>query len=206
MTDSDDRPGLVLASGSRTRREMLQAAGLAFTVVPADIDEAALRASLHASRPGIMPEAIADQLARAKAETVSRDHPKALVIGADQILAMGTAIFEKPSGIDDARRSLLRLRGAEHALHSAVALAEHGDVKWTHVSTARLKMRDFSEAALDEYLARAGADACHAVGAYQIEGIAIQLFDTVDGDYFTILGLPLLPLLGELRARKVLTL
>jgi septum formation protein len=204
MAEKDDRPGLILASGSRTRREMLQAAGLAFTIVPADIDEAALRAHLLSSKPGITPAGIAEELARAKAETVSRDHPQALVIGSDQVLSLGETIFEKPRDLNDARDCLMKLRGVEHELHSAAALARHGDVLWTHTDTARLTMRTFSPAAVDEYLARDGADVCRSVGAYQIEGHAIQLFEKVDGDYFTILGLPLLPLLSELRARKVL--
>jgi septum formation protein len=204
MADRDDRPGLILASGSRTRREMLQAAGLAFTVVPADIDEAALRAHLLSSKPGITPAGIAEELARAKAETVSRDHPHALVIGCDQVLAFDGTIFEKPRDMSDARDCLMKLRGAEHELHSAAALAVNGVVSWSHTDTARLTMRAFSPAAVDEYLARDGVDVCRSVGAYQIEGHAIQLFDKVDGDYFTILGVPLLPLLAELRARKVL--
>jgi septum formation protein len=135
---------------------------------------------------------------------VSRDHPHAVVIGADQTLSLGQSVFTKPRDMSDARESLLKLRGTAHELHSAVALAEHGNISWSHTDTARLKLREFSATAVDEYLARVGIDVCRSVGAYEIEGPAIQLFDAVDGDYFTILGLPLLPLLAELRARKVL--
>jgi septum formation protein len=205
MAERFDRPEVVLASGSRTRREMLHAAGLAFTVVPADIDETSIRDALLAGGAEIEAAEIAVRLARAKAETVSRDRPRALVIGADQILALGSEIFEKPRDIVMARECLLRLRGKAHQLHSAVALAEQGRVSWMHTSTAHLTMREFSTAALDDYLARAGPVVCEAVGAYQIEGPGIQLFDRIDGDYFTILGLSLLPLLEELRSRKALT-
>jgi septum formation protein len=183
---------------------MLQAAGVAFTVVPADIDEPKLRAELLSSKPGITPAGIAEELARAKAKTVSGDHPQALVIGCDQVLALDGEIFAKPRDLKEARDCLMKLRGVAHELHSAVALAGHGEILWTHTDTARLTMRSFSPAAVDEYLARDGVAVCRSVGAYQIEGHAIQLFDKVDGDYFTILGIPLLPLLSELRARKVL--
>jgi septum formation protein len=204
MTERDDRPGLILASGSRTRREMLQAAGLAFTVVPADVDEAALRDRMRREDGAMTPAEIAAALARAKAEAVSRDHPKALVIGADQVLALGDRILDKARDVAEARRTLTTLRGATHELHSAVALAERGAIAWTFVAMARLAMRAFSDAVIDDYLARAGSAVCTSVGAYQIEGPGIQLFERVEGDHFTILGLPLLPLLAELRSRKVL--
>lgn len=204
MMERDDRPGLILASGSRTRREMLQGAGLAFTVVPADVDEAALRADLTQGDGALAPVDIALELARAKAQAVSEDHPKALVIGADQILALGKRILNKARTIEEARRVLLTLRGARHELHSAVALAEKGRTTWTCAATARLDMRAFSDAVIDDYLARVGSAVCESVGAYQIEGPGIQLFERIEGDHFTILGLPLLPLLAELRSRKVL--
>jgi len=204
VADKDDRPGLILASGSRARRQMLQAAGLAFTVVPADIDERAIRGALLGGNAVIDPGGVAEALARAKAEAVSRDHPKALVIGADQVLALGSQLFDKPADADGARDCLLKLRGRTHQLHSAVALAQGGAVIWVHTKAAHLTMRNFSELSLAEYLARAGAALCESVGAYQIEGPGIQLFERVEGDYFTILGLPLLPLLEELRSRKVL--
>ncbi len=135
---------------------------------------------------------------------MSRDHPHALVIGCDQVLALEGEIFAKPRDLADARDCLMKLRGVEHELHSAAALAVNAVVSWSHTDTARLTMRAFSPAAVDEYLARDGVDVCRSVGAYQIEGHAIQLFEKIDGDYFTILGVPLLPLLAELRTRKVL--
>jgi septum formation protein len=194
---------LVLASGSRSRRQMLEAAGLTFTVAPADLDERAVRETLSANDTTVEPADVAEVLARAKAETVSRAHPGAIVIGADQILALGDEIFEKPAGLDGARSHLAKLRGRTHQLHSAVVLAEAGEVVWAHIDTASLTMRAFSPAFLDDYLVRAGLAVCESVGAYQLEGLGVQLFERIEGDYFTILGLPLVPLLGELRLRKV---
>lgn len=204
MTETDDRPGLILASGSRARREMLQAAGLAFTVVPADLDEAAIRGRLAAREGVAEPAAVAEALAAAKSQAVSLDHPKGLVIGADQILALGSRICEKPRTVQEAHEMLLTLRGQTHHLHSAVALSYGGRVLWTRRDSARLTMRNFSDAYLAEYLARAGHSVCDSVGAYQIEGIGVQLFDTVEGDFFTILGMPMIPLLCELRRQGVL--
>jgi septum formation protein len=195
---------IVLASASRARREMLAAAGLAFTVEPADVDEPAIRQGLAAERGLMDPVHVAEMLARAKAEDVSRKHHAALVIGADQVLAMGAELLTKPKDAAAARASLAKLRGQTHELHSAVAFAERGKVTWTHAATARLTMRAFSEAFLDEYLLRAGDRIGLSVGAYELEGLGVQLFERIDGDYFTILGLPLLPVLTELRARGVL--
>ncbi len=203
MTERHHGREVILASGSRTRRNVLHAAGLAFNVVPADIDEGAVRRELCAK--GASPTALARALAQAKAEEIARDRPEALVIGADQILALGDELFDKPADLAAARDCLLRLKGKTHQLHSAVVLLEPGLPPWSHVSTATLAMRDFSAEALEEYLARASNAVCESVGAYQIEGPGIQLFERVDGDHFTILGLPLLPLLEALRARGVLT-
>ncbi len=203
-TPPGNRP-LVVASASRTRHEMLKAAGLAFTVDPADLDEAALRRDLQARTPAITPLAVAEALARAKGEAVSRRQPGSLVISADQVLALGSEIFAKPTSEDDARESLMRLRGETHELLSAVAIAENGHVVWAVSDAARLTMRRFSAGFVSEYLLRAGSDVCQSVGAYQLEGLGIQLFEKVEGDYFTILGLPLLPLLAELRERGALS-
>ena len=193
---------LILASGSQTRRKLLEAAGVGFRVVPADVDEDAIRASLadgQQGNSGISPIGMAERLASAKAEEVSRRFPHALVVGGDQILALGEEIFTKPADLAAAATALRRLAGRTHALHSAIALATGGATVWRHVDTARLTMRQLSEAAIDGYLRRAGEQVCASVGAYEIEGLGIQLFDAIDGDYFTILGLPLLPLLHELR-------
>jgi septum formation protein len=191
---------IVLASASRARREMLAAAGVAFTVEPADVDEPAIRREL-AKKGDASPLQVAEILARAKAEDVSRKHDGSLIIGADQVLALGTEILSKPADAGAARRSLLQLKGRTHELHSAVALVEGGAVAWSHGATARLTMRDFSDAFLDEYLRRAGDRIGQSVGAYELEGLGVQLFERIEGDYFTILGLPLLPLLAELRRR-----
>ena len=196
---------IVLASASRARREMLAAAGVAFTVEAAEIDEPAIRKKLLANAEPASPVKIAEVLARAKAEDVSRRHPGSLVIGADQVLALGTELLTKAKDDAAARATLAKLKGRMHELHSAVALAEDGKVTWGHVATARLQMRAFSDAFLDEYLLRAGDRIGQSVGAYELEGPGVQLFERIEGDYFTILGLPLLPLLEELRARGTIT-
>jgi septum formation protein len=195
---------LVLASGSRTRRALLEAAGVAVSVVPADVDEAAIRDRLLAGEAAVSHESVALALAEEKAKAVSAAQPEALVIGADQVLSFEGRLFEKARDKAEARAHLVLLRGRTHALHSATALARAGDVVWRGVETARLTMRAFSDAALDAYLVHAGEAVLTSVGAYQIEGPAIQLFEAVDGDHSTILGLPLLPLLAELRRREVL--
>jgi septum formation protein len=192
---------IVLASASRARREMLAAAGIAFTVEPADVDEPGVRAALGPKTP---PEQVAEVLACAKAEDIGARHRDSLVIGADQVLAFGDEILTKPGDEAGARATLTKLRGKTHELHSAVAFAEDGRVGWTHMATARLTMRDFSDAFLEEYLVRAGDRIGGSVGAYELEGLGVQLFDRIEGDYFTILGMPLLAVLAELRARGVI--
>lgn len=191
---------LILASGSAARRQMLAAAGVPFRVVPADVDEAAVRAGLGDTEPA----EVARVLARAKAEAVSRQHPAALVIGADQVLALGQQVHAKAPDVAAARRVLSALAGRTHRLISAVALAEGGAIAWSHADSAALTMRSLSDAFLDDYLARAGERVLASVGCYELEGLGVQLLERVDGDYFTVLGLPLLPLLAALRARGVL--
>jgi septum formation protein len=193
---------LVLASASPFRRRMLQAAGLSFEVAPADVDEAALKRDLLGS--GSTPSTVAAALAAAKAEAVSARLPDTVVIGADQVLALGPDLFSKPAGTPAAREQLLRLRGKSHQLHTAACLSTDGKAVWTHVEIAALTMRPFSDAFLADYLRVAGDRVCHTVGAYEIEGLGIQLFERIEGSLFTIIGLPLLPLLGELRARGVI--
>lgn len=195
---------IILASGSAVRRHMLASAGVLFTVEPADVDEAAIRAELESAVVTVPPPAVAGVLARAKAEQVSARHPDALVIGADQVLALGTRLFEKPPTLDAARAQLSQLRGRRHALHSAVALAEGGRVVWETVGKAELTMLSFSDDFLDTYVSRAGERICASVGAYELEGLGLQLFEAIEGDYFTILGLPMLELLAELRNQGVL--
>lgn len=202
MADKVDR-ALILASGSQARRDMLRAAGLVFEVMPAHVDEEIIRALLLKDAE-VEPDDVAEMLASAKAEAVSRHHPGALVIGADQILSLGSEIINKATDAGEARATLLKLRGNSHELHSAVALAIDGGVVWTDVDTATLVMRKFSHEFLTQYLDRAGEDILHSVGCYHIEGLGLQLFERVSGDHFTILGMPLLPLLGELRKREVI--
>lgn len=199
---------IILASGSRTRYEMLKNAAVAFTVIPADIDEAAIRDSL--AGPDALDETpdaadIAEVLAHAKGQTVGAQHPESLVIAADQVLVCDGEIFSKPIDQIAARETLMKLRGRTHQLHSAVVLASGGQIIWSHVETANLSMRKFSAQFVAEYLLRTGDDVCESVGAYRLEGMGMQLFDKIDGDYFTILGLPLLPLMNELRKRGALT-
>jgi septum formation protein len=195
---------IVLASGSRARREMLAAAGVHFTVQAADVDEPAIRARMRAVDANVDPKKIAAVLAAAKAEDVSGKIAGSLIIGADQVLALGDELLSKAPSIDAARETLRKLRGRTHELHSAVAFAENGKITWAHVATARLTMRNFSDAFLDDYLLRAGDQVRQSVGAYELEGLGVQLFDKIEGDYFTVLGLPLMPVLAELRERGII--
>jgi septum formation protein len=202
MANPVARPPLILASASPYRRRMFENAGVAFSVVPADVDEASLKRRLAGkAQPAA---AVADALARAKAQDVSARYPDAMIIGADQILAVDNELLDNPGDLAAARAQLERLRGRTHRLLSAVALAQGGDILWTHVGEAVLTMREFSPGFLDRYLAHAGASLCQIVGAYEIEGLGIQLFERVEGDHFTIIGLPLVPLLTELRSRGVI--
>lgn len=197
---------IILASGSRARREMLHAAGVSFTVEPADVDEDAIRAALYDENgdPTVEPADVAEILAVAKAESVSRLQPDAFVIGGDQVLAFADDILTKPKTEAAARRQLASFRGKMHALHSAVAIAHNGETLWSMVDTAEMHVRDFSEAFLDDYMRRAGRTVLDSIGAYLLEGLGMQLFERIDGDYFTVLGMPLMPLLAELRARGLL--
>lgn len=195
---------LILASQSRSRQTMLAAAGVVVEAIPSDVDEPALRRKLEAYGAPPEPETVAMVLAEAKALSVSRGHRGALVIGGDQVLALGRRIFEKPVDLSQARHHLLDLRGQSHDLISAVVLAEDGEIVWRHSDRATLAVRAFGLDFLDSYLERAGADLCQSVGAYQLEGVGVQLFERIDGDYFTILGMPLVALLQALRERGVL--
>lgn len=204
MTAETSRRRLILASQSRSRRQMLEAAGIAVEAIPSGVDEPRLREALERDGRQTTPVQIARALAEAKALDVSRAHPDALTIGGDQVLALGQRIFEKPADIEAAGRQLMDLRGRSHVLVSAVVLAEKGNVVWGHVETATMTVRSFSPEFLSDYLAAVGADVCQSVGAYQLEGRGAQLFERIEGDYFTILGMPLIALLGELRGRKVI--
>lgn len=193
---------LVLASKSAARAAMLRGAGLAIDLAAAPVDERALDEAW--TREGRDPAAIARGLGEAKALAVSRDDPEATVIGADQTLALGPRRFSKPASLAEARDNLLALRGQTHHLHSGVALARGGAIIFSTVATAAMTMRTFSEDFLDAYLAAAGERVLGSVGCYQLESDGIQLFERISGDYFTILGMPLLPLLAALRAQGVI--
>lgn len=186
---------LVLASQSAARKALLQGASLRFESSPARIDERAIEGALM----GKAPEAVADGLARAKALAVSAERPHDLIIGADQILSLDGTILHKTADMRQARAQLVALRGRTHALHSGVALARNSAILWSAVEVARLTMREFSGAELDAVLRAEGEAVLGSVGAYRLEGAAIHLFESIEGDYFTILGLPLLPLLAALR-------
>ncbi len=192
---------LILASGSRFRRQMLENAGLTFAVVPATVDEPAARAAMTRNNPAISPGDVALKLAALKAIEVSETHPHALVIGSDQVLALGSEIFGKPPTAAAARAQLERLAGRTHTLPTGVVLAHDGKVVWQHLGIATLQVRTLGSDFLDDYMRRAGAAVTETVGGYQLEGLGVQLFEQIDGDYFTIIGLPLLPLLAELRRR-----
>ncbi|MCK7615987.1 Maf-like protein [Roseibium sediminicola] len=193
---------LVLASGSRIRAELLKNAGLTIEVDPADVDERAVETPLLEAN--FLPEDIAAVLAEAKANDVSNRRRGDLVIGADQILAFEGERRTKPEDMEAARRQLLAFSGKTHELHSAVVISKDGEAIWRQVTTARLTMRVLSPEFIGHYLANAGDAVLSSVGAYQLESLGVQLFEKIDGDYFTILGLPLLPLLAELRALKVI--
>lgn len=188
---------IVLASGSRFRKAILEAAGVSIDVMPAGIDERTVEETLDGS--GVSPEDVAQVLAEAKALDVSGKNPGRLVLGCDQTLSLGEELFHKPKDMEGARRRLLKLSGRTHQLNSAIVLARNGEVIRRHVGVASLTMRKLDPAFIGRHLARVGEAALGSVGAYQIEGEGVQLFEKIEGDHFTIVGLPLLPLLKELR-------
>ena len=191
---------LVLASKSAARRAMLENAGVAFEVRVAGVDEDAIKA-----RSGDLDAAaLAVRLAEAKALAVSRDDEAAWVLGSDQTLAFDGGLISKAKTLEGARERLKSMRGKTHHLHSGAALAVKGQVVWSGVDTVQMRMRDFSDAFLDAYLAAEGEVLLTCVGSYRLEGLGSQLFEAVDGDYFTVLGLPLWPVLAELRRAGVL--
>lgn len=194
--------GVILASGSSARQRMLKAAGVRFSVQTAAVDEETILQSLQAEQA--RPRDIADLLAELKAVKVSTSHPETWVIGADQVLSIGNACFQKPSTTEKARQQLLMLKGKTHMLSSAVCVAKNGSVVWRFVGEAKLTMRDFSDKFLQSYLVEAGEDILSSVGAYHVEGLGLQLFSRIEGDAFTIQGLPMLPLLDYLRVNGVL--
>ncbi|GAB2177700.1 Maf family protein [Dongia sp. agr-C8] len=193
---------LILASASTARAEMLRAAGVAIEIVPARVDESELKLSLQRQKAEVETAAIA--LAELKALQVSRARPGRLVLGADQMLDCKGVWFDKPESRAAARTQLLALRDKTHRLTSAAVLARDGQRIWHHAGAANLTMRAFTDAFLDIYLGQAGDAVLGSVGAYQLEGLGAQMFKQIDGDFFTILGLPLLPVLDILREQNML--
>jgi septum formation protein len=191
---------LILASQSRARQALLTNAGIGFEAVTAEIDERAVQQASGLSAPG----AIASLLAREKALSVSARQPGKFVIGADQTLALGERLFSKPAGRAQAAEQLRTLAGRSHELHSAVAVARDGKILFEAVAIAGMTMRRLGEAEIDVYLDEAGDAVTSSVGAYQLEGLGVHLFERIEGDHFTILGLPLLPLLAFLRSEWLL--
>jgi septum formation protein len=197
-----DAPSVILASASRTRQQMLARAGVPAEVEPARIDESGMKAALTAE--GASAVHAAETLAELKAAKVSARHRGALVIGADQILEGAGRWFDKPADTAEATAHLRALAGQRHSLATSVCVLRDGAPLWHHNETAYLAMRPLSDAFIADYLAAIGEDALGTLGAYQIEGLGVQLFSRIEGDYFGILGLPLLPLLEFLRANGVL--
>ena len=189
---------LILASKSAARRAMLENAGVAFTVRVADVDEDALK------RPRVDPAALAVELAQAKALAVSRADPEAWVLGGDQTLSLDGGLISKAPTLDAARERLSVMRGRTHQLHSGAALARNGALVWSGVDSVTMRMRDFSDVFLETYLAAEGEALLDCVGSYRLEGLGAQLFEAVEGDYFTVLGLPLWPVLEALRRADVI--
>lgn len=192
---------LILASGSTARQMLLKNAGLEFIAIPATVDERAIEENLPLA--GRDPVSVARHLALAKAMDVSERSPRAFVIGCDQTMSLGNRIFHKAACLDEARQTLISLRGKAHFLNSAVCLVRDGELLWSDVTKACMQVRDFSDEFLDGYIERNGKSILSSVGCYQLEGEGIQLFDAIAGDYFTILGLPLLPLLAALRQHEI---
>ncbi|TPW27264.1 Maf-like protein [Pararhizobium mangrovi] len=188
---------IILASQSPFRRSLLENAGVDFEAIGAQIDERAVEAPL--ADTGLGPEDVASVLAEAKAVDVSQRRPDAIVIGADQTLSLGDEIFHKPADMEAARAHLLALSGRSHALNSALVIARGGAVEWRHSQVATMRMRVLDPGFIGRYLSATGEVALQSVGAYQYEGRGIQLFERVEGDYFAIVGLPMLPLLAKLR-------
>lgn len=197
------RPPLILASTSKTRARLLESAGLSFIAEAPGLDEATMREAIGAEKT-LDPHDVAEVLARAKAEAVSDLAQGAFVIGSDQVLAFEDQILAKPKSMQEARERLLDLNGKPHQLHTSVAVATDGGTIWAYTDVATLTMRKLSPEFIGHYLAAAGEAVLGAVGGYQIESLGIQLFEKIEGDFFSILGLPLLPLLDTLRREGVI--
>lgn len=193
---------LVLASQSIHRKNLMENAGLEFKCQPADIDERTIELAIKDT--GATPKELALILAGAKALYVSQKTPDAYVIGSDQTLSLNDELFHKPEDMEAARRTLLKLSGQTHTLNSGVSIAKNGETIWQHVSIAELTMRELSPEFIGRHLSEAGESVLTSVGAYQLERQGVQLFEKIEGDFFTIVGLPMLPLLAQLRTLNVI--
>lgn len=193
-------PSLILASASQSRARLLSDAGIEYTTAPAHIDEEAIKESLSAA--GAQALDAAETLAELKAIKISRNHPRDLVVGADSILDLDGVWFDKPKDLDHVKAHLMTLRGRTHDLATAVVVALGGTRIWHHRDCSKMTMRDFSDSFLDAYVSSVGTSLLSSVGAYHLEGKGIQLFNKIEGDFFSILGLPLMPLLSFLREHK----
>ncbi len=193
---------IILASKSTARRQILEGAGIPFRWLDANIDETSLKK--QALNIGETPDIIASELASAKANLISKHHPDSIVIGCDQLLTLDGKIYDKPANLIEAAAHLNSFRGRIHKLIAAVVMVKAGELIWSHTAEANMQVRDLSDAFIDTYLNTEGEKVLSSVGAYRLEGMGAQLFERIDGDYFTILGLPLLPLLEELRNQGIL--
>lgn len=191
---------LILASKSASRRAMLDAAGVAYEAVPADVDERAIEESLKGSSPA----EIAEALSVAKAAEVAKDHASSIVLGSDSLVVADGVRFDKPSSRDNAREHLNFFSGKTIELHSAAALVRGGGSEWSHQDCARLKVRDLSDEFIEHYLEAEWPEIGYTVGCFRIEAMGVQLFESIEGDQFTVLGMPLLAVLGALREQRVL--
>lgn len=195
---------IILASGSPIRRQLLENAGLTFDVEIARLDEDLIKTSLIAE--GVYPRDIADALAEGKARKISLKYPDAMVIGCDQVLSFKGRLISKSTSSDDAKRLLKQLQGERHRLLSAVVIYEGGEPKWRHIGEVKMTMRCLSAQYLDEYIDRNWHSVCDAVGCYKLEEEGVRLFSSIEGDYFNVLGLPLIPLLTYLNDRKIIAI
>lgn len=193
---------LILASGSAIRADLLRRASLAVEVIPARVDEDAIKSAFLAEQA--KPRDIADALAEAKARKVAARHPDRMVLGCDQVLDFQGTLFSKPETPEDARDQLRRMRGKRHMLLSAAVIYDNAKPVWRHVGTVRLHMRDLSDAYIDDYISRNWESIRHAVGAYKLEEEGPRLFTRIEGDHFNVLGLPLLEILSYLTLRGTL--
>ena len=194
---------LILASASSSRQQMLRAAGVAFDVVPAEIDEAAVRDAVMAADDGLSPSDVAELLATQKALAVSGGQPGRLVLGGDQILTSEGRVYEKAKSLDELRSTLLALSGKTHQLHSAAALVRDGEVVWSTLANVNVAFRPYDPAFVGWYLGTVGEAALSSVGGYHLEGLGAQLVRRIDGDFFAVLGMPLIEVLGALREHGI---